>query len=316
MPTKLSLQHRAASPSNVPRVRSADQPEEVASVDKVAKDAQVVQDGSVVLAHADEGPPADIDVLYHTLVRDGALPKGFEREFATLATVITAAAERERRRMANFGNVEAAVWLHEREKRKLVGEQVQQRLERMLFDGPTARRDAEEAERQRWLQILADLLRHSPTPMGELLAAQPGNVEVLGGGKRASTLRSRVRAIRKFLQWLHLAHDIGYPQTVEHYTEYLSLRLSEPCNRGALKSTHHSLVFLNELTGTQVQDRPTSNQLYMVIFFFFGNCLLLRYLAGRASRHPGCMSRCCGRWKTSLRMQDCSTSYECTPGGY
>ena len=81
----------------------------------------------------------------------------------------------------------------------------------MLFDRPTARRDVEEAERQRWLQILADLLRHSPTPMGELLAAQPGNVEVLGGGKRASTLRSRVRAIRKFLQWLHLAHDIRYP---------------------------------------------------------------------------------------------------------
>ena len=99
---------------------------EVASVDKVAKDAQVVQAGSVVLAHAEEGPPAGIDVLYHTLVRDGALPKGFEREFATLATVITAAAERERRRMANVGNVEAAVWLHEREKRKLVVEQVRQ----------------------------------------------------------------------------------------------------------------------------------------------------------------------------------------------
>ena len=109
-------------PPNVPRVRSANQPEEVASVDKVAKDAQVVQAGSVVLAHAEEGPPADIDVLYHTLVRDGALPRGFEREFATLATVITAAAERERRRMANFGNVEAAFWLHEREKRKLVVE--------------------------------------------------------------------------------------------------------------------------------------------------------------------------------------------------
>ena len=150
----------------------------------------------------------------------------------------------------------------------------------MLFDGPTARRDAEQAERQRWVQILADLLRHSPTPMGELLAAQPGNVEALGGGKRAPTLRSRVRAIRKFLQWLHLAHDIRYPQAVEHYTEYMSLRLSEPCNRGALKSTHHSLVFLNELTGTQVQDRPTSNQLYMVIY----KELLATALPGRPSK--------------------------------
>ena len=116
--------------------------------------------------------------------------------------------------------------------------------------------------------------------MGELLAAQPGNVEVLGGGKRASTLRSRVRAIRKFLQWLHLAHDIRYPQTVEHCTEYLSVRLSEPCNWGALKSTHHSLVFLNDLTGTQVQDRPTSNQLCIVIY----KELLAAALPGRPSK--------------------------------
>ena len=168
-------------PPNVPRVWSADQPEEVASVDKVAKDAQVVQAGRVVLAHAEEGASSRYRrIVPHAGTRRGA-PQG-----ATLATVRTAAAKRERRRMTNFGNVEAAVWLHEREKRKLVVEQVQQqttaqfdwaaaerpwkyrsRFERMLFDGPTARRDAEEAERQRWLQILADLLRHSPTPMGE-----------------------------------------------------------------------------------------------------------------------------------------------------
>ena len=80
-----SVAAQGGVPPNVPRVRSADQPEEDASVDKVAKDAQVVQAGSGILAHAEEGPPADIDVLYHTLVRDGALPKGFEREFATQA---------------------------------------------------------------------------------------------------------------------------------------------------------------------------------------------------------------------------------------
>ena len=44
------------------------------------------------------------------------------------------------------------------------------------------------------------------------------------------------------------------------------MRLSEPCNRGVLKTAHHALVFLNELTGIQVQDRPTSTQLYMVIY--------------------------------------------------
>ena len=71
-----------------------------------------------------------------------------------------------------------------------------------------------------------------------------------------------MRAIRKFLGWLHVTHQLDYPQSVEHYTDYLRVRLSEPCNRGALKTAHHALVFLNELTGTQVQDRPTATELY------------------------------------------------------
>ena len=89
------------------------------------------------------------------------------------------------------------------------------RLEKSLHNRPTAGQDAEEAERQRWLHILADLVRHSPTPMGQLLAAQPSNVSVLGGGKRTSTLRSGVRAIEKFVNWLHIACGLQCPQT-EH----------------------------------------------------------------------------------------------------
>ena len=163
------------------------------TVKKDVRDAQVVQVVSVemesdALQRSEDVPPEDIVILYHTLVRDGALPEGFECEFATLARVIEPAAAREQRRMANFGHVEAAVWLHDREKRKHEKEKVEQqaaaqfecaagerlrkyrtRLERSLFDGPTARRDAEEAKRQRWLQILADLVRQSPTPMGHFV---------------------------------------------------------------------------------------------------------------------------------------------------
>ena len=36
------------------------------------------------------------------------------------------------------------------------------------------------------------------------------------------------------------------------------MRLSEPCNRGALKTAHRAFVFLNELTGTQEQDQAGS----------------------------------------------------------
>ena len=169
----------------------------------------------------DGEPPEDVVILAYTLLR-----------------------ERNR-----TGWCYTEVWLHEREKMKHEEGQhsssnkrlhsqwaaserprkFRTRLERSLYDGPTARRDAEEAERQRWLHILADLVRHSPTPMEQLLAAQPGNVEVLGAGKRASTLRSRVSL-------LHVTHT----QSVDHYTEYLRVRLSEPCNREALKTAHHA----------------------------------------------------------------------------
>ena len=63
------------------------------------------------------------------------------------------------------------------------------RLQRALYEGPTARKDAEIAERERWVYLLANLLRSTETPMGKLLRENPCNVQLLGGGRRAGTLR-------------------------------------------------------------------------------------------------------------------------------
>ena len=52
----------------------------------------------------------------------------------------------------------------------------------------------------------------------------------------------------------------------KHYTNYLKAKLSEPCNRGALKNTNAAFVFLDEVTGTEESQRPTSAELYQVIF--------------------------------------------------
>ena len=41
--------------------------------------------------------------------------------------------------------------------------------QRAVYDGPTARKDAETAERDRWIQLLANLLRSTDTPMGKLI---------------------------------------------------------------------------------------------------------------------------------------------------
>ena len=61
---------------------------------------------------------------------------------------------------------------------------------------------------------------------------------MLGGGRRAGTIRARVRPIRKFVAWLAAAHELPYPTTHMHLVEFLQVRHSEPCPRGAMKLTH------------------------------------------------------------------------------
>ena len=100
--------------------------------------------------------------------------------------------------------------------------------QRIVYDGPTARKDAESAERDRWIQLLANLLRSTDTPMGKLIKENPSNIQLLGGGRRAGTLRSRVRSVQKFLGWLIPSHGITFPTHWRQLTEYLQVRYSEP----------------------------------------------------------------------------------------
>ena len=74
------------------------------------------------------------------------------------------------------------------------------KFQRSLFPDPTARKDAEEAERTRWIHALSLVVTGTSTPTRKLLAEKPGNVSMLGGGLRASTLR----LLKKFFSWLVL----------------------------------------------------------------------------------------------------------------
>ena len=123
--------------------------------------------------------------------------------------------------------------------------------QRAVYDGPTARKDAELAERDRWVQLLANSLRSTDTPMGRLIRENPSNVQFLGGGRRAGTLRSRVGTIQKFIGWLIAAHQISFPNHWRKLTEYLQVRYSEPCVRAALKLVHSFYIFLQEVAGVE-----------------------------------------------------------------
>ena len=132
------------------------------------------------------------------------------------------------------------------------------------YDGPNARRDAEEALRTKWLQELEALLMGTKTPMGEALSNRPGDRSFLGGGHRASTLRARVRASKKYLAWLAVSADVAFPSEVLHLTGFLESRHSEPCNRGALKAAHQCKAFLEDVAG--IDEKLTTNALYTVVY--------------------------------------------------
>ena len=228
---------------------------------------------------------SDARLLYCTLVNDGALPSGYEAEFEGLMRTVVPAAERQARAYAQLKPEDSSLWLLRLQAAQLESEKKAQRdadsfraawaqkprrfrtkFERTLHMGHTPRKDAEEEERTRWIHELAQLVAGSQTPMGKLLLEEPSNVKVLGAGLRASTLRSRVRHLRRFFSWLELTRGVRFPSELSQLTDYLRVRLSEPCNRGALKNTNEAFGFYEQVTGTPEAERHTSKELYQVVY--------------------------------------------------
>ena len=225
--------------------------------------------------------PSHFTLLYHTLVRDGALPLGYLQEFTSLEAPARRSANRLQASAVAVTDSAASMTLaalrRESEHRASMEKSILDQLviaadmrpkkfrtkwQRIVYDGPTARKDAESAERDRWIQLLANLLRSTDTPMGKLIRENPSNVQLLGGGRRAGTLRSRVRSVQKFLGWLVASHCVGFPVHWRQLTEYLQVRYSEPCVRGSLKLVHSSYIFLQEVAG--IEDKLTDSSMYVV----------------------------------------------------
>ena len=223
---------------------------------------------------------SDPELLYFTLVQDAILPHSFLQPFLDFYATVDPAAKRDYQSLSKIDNASAAVALHLRAAQaqknapkplpaspaKKLTLKFKHSLEKALCSGPTARRDAEELERRRWIDALAQLLLNTPTPMGRLLSADPSCRNVLGGGRRVDTIRSRVRSIKKFLSFVTNSFNVPFPSSVEHYAAYLRMRLSEPCTRGALQQAHFGISFLEEVCGVQKQDRITHTQLHEVIY--------------------------------------------------
>ena len=107
--------------------------------------------------------------------------------------------------------------------------------------------------------MLEGLFRGTKTPLVSVWLAVRQALCLWGAGRRASTLRLRVRVVKRYLAWLALAHESSFPRELHQMTEYLQARQSEPCCRGALKNTHNAFVFLEEAAA--VEDRLTQRAL-------------------------------------------------------
>ena len=222
-------------------------------------------------------------LLYWTLVDQGILPPDFEEDFMKFGEAWQEAAESDDERKRSWTNVSAALGLAER-KRGLESSKKEEkqakdqfllaatqrplrfrsRLQKLQYEGATARKDAEEDERSRWLHVLAGIVSNTDTPMGRLLRDKLEGVKLLGAGQRASTLRSRIRAVRKYVVWLSSAFAVAFPRDVMHAIEYLQMRLSEPSGRGAIKGAHQAMVFFEEVSGIPEAERCTSSPLYLL----------------------------------------------------
>ena len=223
----------------------------------------------------------DFALLYYTLVLDDAIPAGYLREFMSLETPARRAAKRALISAVSITDSMASTALsafrREAGRRATeigtIGDQLvmatdmrpkkfRTKWQRAIYDGPTARKVVEAAERDRWIQLLANLLRSTDTPMGKLIRESPSNIQLLGGGRRAGTLRSRVRSVQKFLGWLIASNGITFPFHWRQLTGCLQVRYSEPCVRGSLKLVHSSYIFLQEVAG--VEDKLTDSAMYAV----------------------------------------------------
>ena len=239
----------------------------------------------------------DMVLLYITLVSDRAIPAGFLAEFLTLEQSLSLSSKRAINIAANLSDAEAERLLTIDKKRRdtqilnssaasdqlvLAAEwkprKFRSKWQRIVYEGPTARKDMENADVHAGGGISRRPTQTYRYSDGSAAPGKPSNLQLLGSGLRAGTLRSRVRSIRKFLEWLSVAHKIAFPVHWQQLVEFLQVRLSEPCVRGSLQPAHRSFLFLQESAG--ISDKFTDSALYDVT----RKELFVAALPGRAPR--------------------------------
>ena len=136
--------------------------------------------------------------------------------------------------------------------------------------------------------------------MGNILAAQPGNVKLHGAGRRALDAQvmspHNPRVAQLAGGW---TTETG---TRQQWTLRQHIRASHrtvPCNHGAVDGAHCAFGFPDEVTGTPTAERFTSTHIYEALY----RELLATMLLGRASKQvQRCSWPCSVRWNRLSRI--------------
>ena len=183
----------------------------------------------------------------------------FQHEFESLASVIEGGTARESRKAAGTSEFDAALLLHARSEELM--HKVRQiswcRQPRSILAG-TAPSTCEPSFKGHPL---------GRTPRNRNATAGPQSSRTSSGGPSRRWVSSwQLRGVKRFLPWLALWFELTNPTALSQLTEYLQVRLQEQGNRGSLKGSHHSMVFLEAMAGVSPQHRFTDSQLYNVLY--------------------------------------------------
>ncbi len=129
----------------------------------------------------------------------------------------------------------------------------------------TSAAGAEAALRLRYAEELVDVLLQLNGP-SVTHARQTTDVRaalrMTAGGRRARTLRARLRAWKTFAAWLAAAHNETWPTTWTRVLDYGQVRSEEPCGRQTLLGLFTAVKFMEVAAGFNADRQITTSALY------------------------------------------------------
>ncbi len=116
--------------------------------------------------------------------------------------------------------------------------------------------------RDRCVQELREVLMTIKAPiMQQLDDCGPQDISFLAAGRRARTLRTRLRGWKGFATWLRIAYGESWPSSWGRVAEFLEIRAAEPCSRAVVRHVYSGIRFIEEAGGFEGDAAVTNHRM-------------------------------------------------------